>query len=212
MANDIVKRGPLPSLTLDKAFMSQLWDNLSTDGEFAWVAKVGTGGDLLGRQEKRPEQEITDWNELIELLESLPRIDSLNIMVEITDKGVIGIVFKNFTPAGGVLAVSTDDEAWGEAKFNSLQEFFLDKKESFSSKLYTRLGFGVVQTVIPLSLSFVLVMLTAGLLIPSYIRQSELIWWITAITLIMTLRLAYTISDKMIIYVMKNYPYIRWLS
>ncbi|MGI6091933.1 MAG: hypothetical protein GX348_10740 [Veillonellaceae bacterium] len=212
MANDIVKRGPLPSLTLDKAFMNELWDNIAADGEFAWVAKVGTGGDMLGRQENRPEQEITDWNELLELLESLPRIDSINIMVEIAGKGVIGIVFRNFNPAGGILAVSTDDEAWGEAKYKSLRELFQAKKLPFSSKLYTRLGFGVVQTVIPLSVSFVTIMLIAGLLIPTYIRQSELIWWITALTLILTLRLAYSISDKLIIYVMKNYPYIRWLS
>lgn len=211
MANQNVKRGPLPALILDRAFLDKLWGNFANDGEFAWLAKVGTGGDLLGKQEKRPEQEITDWNELVELLESLPRIDSLNITVEIPDKGVIGIIFKNFTPAGGILAVTSENEAWRNAKFSSLVELFDDNAESFSTKLYSRLGFGVIQTLIPLTLSFILVMAAASF-IPSYIRHSELVWWVTAGTLVVTLRLAYTISDKMIIYVMKNYPYIRWLS
>lgn len=211
MTNGSVKRGPLPSLALDRSFMVKLWDELSHNGKFLWTAKVGTGGDLLGKQEERPEQEITEWNELVELLESLPRIDSLNITVEIPDKGVIGIVFKNYNPAGGVLAVSSNDEKWLEKTFNSLTKLFFSKKENFQSWLYTRLGFGVVQTLIPLSIAFVVVMAAASF-IPSHIRHSSWLGWITAGTLICTLRLAYTISDKLIIYVMKNYPYIRWLS
>ncbi|MDD4600344.1 hypothetical protein SDC9_11347 [bioreactor metagenome] len=212
MANDIVKRGPLPAVTFSREFLIELWDNLSQDGEIAWLVKVGTSGDLLGMQEDRPEQNITDWEELLELLESLPRIYSLHIVAEIPDKGVVGIIYKNFNPCGGVLTISTDDKAWGEAKFDSLKEFFADQKENFLTKLYSRMGFGVVQTLIPLSLSFVIVMLAAALLIPAWIRQSELLWWITAGTLVATLRLAYYFSDKMIIYVMKKYPYMRWLS
>lgn len=212
MANDMEKkRGPLSACILDKPFMIKLWDNIGRDGEFVWQAKVGTGGDLLGKQEERPEQIITDWNELIELLESLPRIDGLNITFEVPEKGIIGIVFKNYTPAGGILTVIGQESAWIEATFNSLKDLFAEHKEGYSV-IYSRLGFGVIQTLIPLSISFVLVMALAAIFIPSHIRHSEWVWWITAGTLVLTLRSAYTISDKMIIHVLKNYPYIRWLS
>lgn len=211
MSEDIKIRRPLPACNFDRDFINKLWDNFAQDGEFTWQANVGLGGDLLGKQENRPEEIVNDLEELISMLESLPRIDSLKIIADIPNRGVISILFKNFTPAGGILAITSFTKEWGEAKSESLKELFTEVKEDFSSKLYSRLGFGVIQTLIPLTLSFIIVMAVAAL-IPSEIRHSPWLGWITAITLVCTLRLAYTISDRMIIYVLKNYPYIRWLS
>lgn len=211
MANDIKTRVPLPACNFDRHFINQLWDNFGKDGEFTWQATVGIGGDLLGKQEKRPEQVVTDLEELISMLESLPRIDSLNIAVDIPNRGIISIIFKNFTPAGGILAVVSLTKEWGPAKTESLKALFAEAKVDFESKLYSWVGFGVVQSVIPLTIAFIVVMAAAAF-IPSEIRHSGWLGWITAVTLICTLRLAYTISDRMIIYVLKNYPYIRWIS
>lgn len=211
MASDNILRGPLPACGFDTALMRKLWDILSEDRDFLWEAKVGTGGDLLGKQEERPEQIVSTWEELINTLKRLHRVDGVRIDVHVPQKSEISIIFRNYAPVGGILTVGGDKE-WADRKYESIMGLFARRKEKFVTLLYSRLGFGVVQTLIPLTVSFIVVMLLAAVLIPYHIRNSELVWWITAGTVIATLRLAYTISDKMIIYVLKKYPYIRWLS
>lgn len=214
MSKDIIRKGRLPACSINSAFMDKLWNILSSDGDFTWEAKVGTDDDLLGKKEERErsEQVVTDWSELTALLAALPRIDSLNITVEIPNQGSLAILIKSYAPARGALAVSGDSAEWVEGKYTDIEELFAGGKDGFAAGLYTFVGFGMIQTVIPLSTAFVTVMLLAGLLIPSEVRHSEWVWWITAICLLITLRLAYTISDRLMLYFMKKYPYLRWLS
>lgn len=211
MASDNILKGPLPACGFDADLMQKLWDILREDEEFHWEAKIDIGGDLLGKQDERQERTVATWEELTNMLRSLQRIDGVHIDASVPDKGAVSIIFRNYTPAGGVLAVGGNQE-WAESKYDAIMELFTRHREKFVTLLYSRLGFGVVQTVIPLAVSFVVVMLLAAVLIPYNIRNSELLWWITAGTIIITLRLAYTLSDKLIIYVLKNYPYIHWLS
>lgn len=202
-------KGRLPACKLDRDLLSRLWDIFQRDGEFLWHAEVGTGGDLLGKQEERPKQAITEWEELIHLLQTLPRIDSLTITVEVPDKGVMALAFRNFAPPSGKLVVNSEDHQWAEDRFFDVIELFESKRDNLTTFMHSRIGFGIIQTGIPLSLSCALVVLAAGLLIPLEVRRTQWLWWITAATTIITLRLAYTVSNKLIIYAMKKYPYIR---
>ncbi|MDF2570357.1 MAG: hypothetical protein K0R55_1961, partial [Sporomusa sp.] len=196
--------------TLDEQLFTKLWAIFGQDGEFLWHAAVGTDGDLLGKQEARPTQTVESLEQLIDLAKTLPRIDQITLTVEVPDKGTIALAFKNFVPAGGKIIISGQDEIWVNERFDACLALFTAKKQAFNTLIYTRLGFGLIQTVIPLSSMFVLVMLAAGFFIPSHIRRSEWVWWITAATVVITLRLAYTVSDRLIIYCMEKYPYIKW--
>nr|WP_139164444.1 hypothetical protein [Dendrosporobacter quercicolus]NSL47550.1 hypothetical protein [Dendrosporobacter quercicolus DSM 1736] len=202
-------KGRLPACKLDRELLTRLWEVFHRDGEFLWHAEVGVGGDLLGKQEERPKQAITDWEELIRLLQTLPRIDSLTITAEIPDHGVIALAFRNFAPPSGKLVVNSDDQQWAEDRYFDVLELFESKRDSWTTMMHSRWGFGLIQTGIPLTLSCALVVLTAALLIPLEVRKTQWLWWITAATTIITLRLAYTVSDKLIIYAIKKYPYIR---
>ncbi len=205
-----VLKGRLPACTIDKKLLDNLWEIFQQDGEFLWTAAVGTGGDLLGKQEERPQQNMFDWPELIRLLETLPRIDSLIITFEVADKGSVAISFKNYTPSSGMLVINGQAKAWVEDKFCQIKDEFIAHQDSVVTKIYSMVGFSIVQTVIPLSSAFLLVMLAAAFLIPVEVRRSAWVWWITAGTVVATLRLAYSISDRLIIYVLRKYPYIRF--
>lgn len=205
-----IQQSRIPACTLDKQLFATLWGIFSQDGEFLWHATVGTGGDLLGRQEERPIQTIETWQELIDLIKVLPRLDQILLTIEVPDKGTIALTLRNFVPVGGKLIVSGREEQWVIERFNACMAAFKARKESFNTFVYSRIGFGIIQTAIPLSSMFIFVMLAAAILIPGEIRRSQWIWWITAATVIITLRLAYTVSDKLILYSLEKYPYIRW--
>lgn len=207
-----IEQGRIPACTLDEQLFTKLWDIFSQDGEFLWHAVVGTDNDLLGKkeEEERITQSVENLEQLISLVKTLPRIDQIRLTVEVPDKGTMAIALKNFVSAGGKMIVTGREESWVNARFDACMDLFTARKQAFNTLIYTRLGFGMVQTVIPLSSMFVFVMLAAGLLIPSEIRHSQWIFWITAATVIITLRLAYTVSDKMIIYALEKYPYIKW--
>ncbi len=210
MSEELTRKGRLPACILTSELMDKLWHILCTDRDISWQAVVGTGGDFLGKQEDRPRQVITEWPELISLLKTLPRIDQLIINAAVAGKGTIGITYKNYAPASGELVVTGQDEEWVDERFNDIRIFFYDYKENFATMVNGKLGFGMVQTAIPLALSFILVMVLAGLIIPGSIRRSEWVWWITAGTVVVTLKLAYVISDRLIVYVLKKYPYIQF--
>ena len=205
-----IEQSRIPACTLDEQLFSELWNIFSRDGVFLWHAVVGNGGDLLGKEEERPTQNVENWDELIQMLKTLPRVDQLSLTVEVENKGTIALSLKNYVPIGGKLIVTGQEEDWVNERFDACMALFNRRKEAFNTLLYTRLGFGVIQTAIPLSSMFVFVMALAGLLIPSHIRHSGWLWWITAATIVITLRLAYTVSDKLIVYCMGKYPYLKW--
>ncbi|WP_371380564.1 hypothetical protein [Sporomusa aerivorans] len=175
-----------------------------------WHAEVGHSSDPLGKLEEHPTQTVSDWQDLIQMARSLPRIDQLSLTVEVEGKGTMALSLKNYVPLGGKLIVTGQEEEWVDKHFHNCMTLFTERKETFNTLLYTRLGFGVIQTAIPLGSMFIFVMAAAGLLIPSHIRHSEWLWWITAATVVITLRLAYTVSDKLILFCMEKYPYVKW--
>jgi hypothetical protein len=205
-----IEQSRLPACTLDGTLFTKIWEVFNQDGEFLWHAAVGTGDDLLGKKEERSTQTVQSLEELITLAKTLPHIDQLSLTIEVPDKGTMALALKNFVPISGKIIVTGENEEWVNERFDACFSLFTDRKKDFNTLLYTRLGFGIVQTAIPLSSMFVIVMVAAGLLIPTEIRHSQWLWWITAATVVITLRLAYTVSDKLILYCMANYPYIKW--
>jgi hypothetical protein len=206
------KKGRLPACVLSAALLGDLWRVLGQAGEFTWQATVGTGQELLGKQGTRPQETVVDCDKLEALLACLPRINSLQITAEFGEAGAVSLVFRNYSPPGGTIVVSGNDPAWVGASYQALLALFEAAREDAAAKLYTWLGFGMIHSVLPLVFSFIVVVLVAALVIPAWIRQSELIWWISVITMVATLWVAAKVSDRMICYFLRKYPYIRWLS
>lgn len=210
MEYKVTRQGRLPACRLSESMLREVWAVFHAEEGLKWEAVVGTGGDLLGKHWQRSQQTVTDWDELVSLLRSLPRVDSLTITFEALEKGALAIAFKNYPPVGGSIVAAGHEAAWVEARMAAVMAVVTRYCEPFTTRLYSRLGFSVIQTAIPLTAAFMVVVLAAGLVIPREIRQSEYLWWITAATVVATLRLAYTVSDRLIMAALKRYPYIRW--
>jgi hypothetical protein len=200
----------LPACRLDEQLLRQLWNLFGQTEDFTWSAVIGTGGDRLGKDSERPTETVDDWQQLIALLRQLPYIDQLLITVEVPETGKIAIVFRNCPPAGGSYVVTGTQNDWVQGMGAAVQALFAARQDEQATRLYSRWIFGAIQTAIPLSVSFIIVMALAALLVPAALRRSDFIWWITAGTLMLTLRLAYSISDRLILHVVKKFPYVRW--
>ena len=212
MQDVITRKGRLPACVLSGPLLGELWRILGQEGEYSWQAMVGTGSDLLGKQEVRAQEIIVDRDELGSLLASLPRVNSLQIIAEFAAWGAVSLTFRNYGRPGGTIVVSGNDPARVGAMYQALLALFEAVKENVATKLYHWLGFAIIHSVLPLALSFIVVVLAAALAIPAWARQSELIWWISVGTMIATLWVAAKVSDWLISYFLQKYPYIRWLS
>ena len=210
MEYKITRQERLPACRLSEIMLREVWTVFHADEGLKWEAVIGVGGDLLGKHQQRPQQTVTEWDELISLLRSLPRLDALTITFEVPDRGALAIAFKNYPPVGGSMVAAGHEAAWVEERMAAVMAIVNRHGEPFTTRLYSRLGFSVIQTAIPLTAAFILIVVAAGLVIPREIRQSEYLWWITAATVVATLRLAYTFSDRLIMAALRRYPYIRW--
>lgn len=203
------RKGRLPACIINSFFMDDLWRTLSQQGDFIWTAVIGSGGDLLGKVAERPQFAVQDWRQLVETLSS-QTFDYLQITVEYENKGTLSLVFRNYNPAGGYLMVAGLEQIWVDTVFEAIQALFIPVADNFATRLYNRYGSFMIHSVIPLVLSFVIVIGAAVLFIPGDIRRSEYIWWITAGTVVANLKLGQIISDRIVIYILVKYPYLRW--
>lgn len=212
MAESFSEKGRLPACHLDKFFFDDLLSLLTRDGEPVWQATVGTGGDPLGRQAERPQESVDERDRLFNLLAGAVRIDSLQFTAELAGKGAISFTFQNYNPPAGALVVAGEDEVWTTDRFVAITDLFTARRDSFADKLYTKLAFSFINTIIPLALASLVVVLAAAILVPVSIRQSEWLWWLTAGTVFLTMWLGARLSNKFLDYVLRKYPYIRWRS
>ncbi|MDT8900161.1 hypothetical protein [Anaeroselena agilis] len=212
MAETYSEKGRLPACTLDKALFDRIWRTLGEDGEFIWQAVVGTGGDLLGQLKDRPQEIVTDRARLYELLAVLPRIDSLQFTAEIEGKGAVSFTFRSYNPPAGALVVAGQDAAWTAMRFAAFAKLFAARRDERADRLYGKAVFAVINSVAPLAAASVIAVVAAVLLVPSWIRQSEFLWWVTAGTVVFTLWLASKLSNRLIARCLQKRPYIRWLS
>jgi hypothetical protein len=206
------EHGKLPACRISREFLADLWKILGQDGEFLWQIIVGTGDDILGKLEERPQEIITDWNRLLELLDSSPRIDTMQITAEIEGKGAVSMSFRNFAPAGGAMIISSSDAEWAAARFDQIYDLFEAAKDETANRLYNRWVFGLIQTLIPMSIAFVIVILVTGVITPAWLRHGEFLWWLTAGTVVATLRVAFSISNWLVVRCLTKHHYIRWVS
>lgn len=204
-----IHKGRLPACTINEIFMQQLWTELQKDGDFVWVGAVGTGGDLLGKEEERPQQSPGSWEELENLLRTVPRIDHLALTVEVPEKGTIAIKFNNFAPPKGALMVTGMEQAWVDQKYEALQGLFDEYKSSAEDRVFSFVIFGLMQTVLPLSLSFMVITALSILLIPFEIRIK--FWqWLVGVTMVATLYMAYMLSNRVVKALLNRYTYFAW--
>jgi len=203
----------LPACILNESFIQQLWEVFYPEANFSWQAAIDSNGDLLPKNANDPgqfAQTIDDQNELLRTLKSTKRIDQFALTVGVPEKGYVAILFKNVNRASGLLLVSGDDEKWVEETCMRIKELFMKFADVFVTRLFGSIGYGFIHSVIPLVLASVAVIALFGLVIPGEYRHSELIWWISTISILVTLRLAYSISNYLLIYTLQKYPYIRW--
>ena len=203
-------KGFLPAATLSAAALDKLQKIFCDAGSYIWEAEVGTGGDKLGISKPRPSQTVTDWDELVRLLSESPRIDHLTITAEVTGTGIMAIVFRNYLPAGGSFVITGGSAEWTARQRASLESLFSSLADCEASRLYNRWLFGAIQTAVPLTAAFIMVMAVAFLITPRWIAHSDYIWWLTAATVMATLWLARLISDRFVLYIVDHYPYLRW--
>ena len=212
MAETFTEKGRLPACTIDKSTFDGIWEIFGADGDFLWQAVVGHGGDLLGKQKERPQETITDRGRLLELLATLPRIDSLQFTVEIAGKGAASFTFRNYNPPAGALVVAGEDQAWTADRFAALTDLFASRLDERADRLYGKLSFALIHSVGPLAIASVVAVAAGVLLVPAWIRQSEFLWWTAAGTVVVTLWLANKLSDRFIARCIEKQPYMRWLS
>lgn len=212
MAESFSEKGRLPACRLDKDLFAELGALLGQDGQPVWQATVGTGGDTLGQRKERPQETVDDQGRLLELLAAASRLDSLQYTAEVTGKGAISFSFQNYNPPAGVLVVASEDAAWTADRFAAIADLFAARRDGWADKLYTKWAMAFINTVIPLVAASLVVVLAAAILIPASVRQSEWLWWLTAGTVILTMWLGARFSNRLLDYVLRKYPYIRWRS
>lgn len=101
-------------------------------------------------------------------------------------------------------------EEWAKPLFEDLVGIFSQGALTQRTALYSKLGFTFVHSVIPLLLAFVVVTSLCIVLIPYEYRSGNWLWWVTALSLLFTLRVGYSFSDWMMNGVLKRYPFWEW--
>ena len=101
-------------------------------------------------------------------------------------------------------------EEWAKPLFEDLVAILSQGALTKRTALYSKLGFTFVHSVIPLLLAFVVVTSLCIILIPYEYRSGNWLWWVTALSLLFTLRVGYSFSDWMMNGVLKRYPFWEW--
>lgn len=208
--SEIKGTGQLPACILNERLLQEMWDLLAQDGCFTWEIGVGTGGDLLGIEQKRPYQTVTTMNELKSLAASLVRIDQFLLKINMENKGIINLWFKNFARATGRIMVTGQETTWVEQTIKSVTDIFTKHRQSLTTMLYSTMVYAMINSVIPLLSTFAIVIVGTAFIIPSHIRQSEVVWWIAAINILLTFKIAGLLSNRLLKELLLRFPYVKW--
>ena len=203
-------KGHLSAVALTETAMEELRNALGPEGSYTWQAEVGICDDWLGRRNSASCQTVTDWQELKELLSQMPHINHLTLTVESGDDGIIAIAFRNQPPAGGSYVITGRQAEWVQGIRLAIQALFGKLSDRQTARLYNRWVFGAIQTALPLSLACIIVLVVAAIAVPADWVRDGYLWWVTACTLVATLWLGNYISDRMLLYVITRFPYLRW--
>jgi hypothetical protein len=198
---------------MDKEFFLDLWDILHRDGGFIWVASIGTEDDILGDKGKdnRASIPISTWEDLENEMCTRDWVDAFSLVAEVEEKGTVTILFRNFVPATGYLVVAGNDEDWVDDTFDELMDLFYDCEQQGKGKLlYSKPGFGIVQSVIPLVTAGAIVVVINMLLLYIFPELSLFFWYLTTASILLTLKIGVVISNRMLKRIMHDYPYLTY--
>ncbi|MBQ5588171.1 MAG: hypothetical protein IIU73_06115 [Selenomonadales bacterium] len=204
---------PLRPCQMDKEFFLDLWDILHRDGGFIWVASIGTEDDILGDKGKdnRASIPISTWEDLENEMRTRDWVDAFSLVAEVEEKGTVTILFRNFVPATGYLVVAGNDEDWVDDTFDELMDLFYDCEQQGKGKLlYSKPGFGIVQSVIPLVTAGAIVVVINMLLLYIFPELSLFFWYLTTASILLTLKIGVVISNRMLKRIMHDYPYLTY--
>lgn len=138
-------------------------------------------------------------------------VDAFSLVAEVEGKGTATILFRNFVPATGYLVVGGNDEEWVDDTFDELMDLFYDCEQQGKGKLlYSKIGFAMVQSIIPLVSSAVVVVLINMLLIYIWPDLSLFFWYLTTASILATLKIGVTVSNRILKRVMRDYPYLTY--
>lgn len=204
---------PLKPCRMDSEFFMDLWDILHRDDGFLWVASIGTEDDILGDKGKdnRASIPISTWEDLENEMRTREWVDAFSLVAEVEEKGTVTILFRNFIPATGYLVVAGNDGEWVDETYDELMDLFYDCEQQGKGKfLYSKPGFGMVQSVIPLVTAGVIVVILNILLLYIFPELSLFFWYLTTASILATLKIGVVISNRLLKRVMREYPYLTY--
>lgn len=204
---------PLKPCKVDREFFVELWDILHKDGGFLWVASVGTEDDVLGDKGKdnRASLPVNTWEELEYEMRTRDWVDAFSLVAEVEGKGTVTILFRNYVPARGYLVVAGNDEDWVDDTFDELMDLFYDCEQQGKGKLlYSKLGFGVMQSLIPLVTAGIIVVVINMILLYIFPELSLFFWYLTTASILVMLKIGVMISNRLLKRVMREYPYLTY--
>ena len=203
----------LPACQLGAQELDSLLSRLEREGELNWEAVLARGCNPLGRKEKAEQEEevtVSSREELFAVLAKWGQPDRLSLTVEVVNRGALSFVLKNCYPAAGSLVVHGLYREWAEPLHEELLSFFNSIRVSGRGILYSKMGFSVVHSFVPLALAFVVVTGLEILLVPYEYRSGEALGWLTAFSILLTLRVAYSFSDYFITKILRRFPFWEW--
>ena len=210
-AFQVVFETKLAACQLNEKFLRRLYLRLSEDNKVTCRAKVIRGCDILGRREwETKERFFHKWEDLCDNLKEDAPADKLELIYAIANRGEVAIKFDNCYPVSGILKVEGLYAEWAKPLFEDLVAIRSQGALTKRTALYSKLGFTFVHSVIPLLLAFVVVTSLCIILIPYEYRSGNWLWWVTALSLLFTLRVGYSFSDWMMNGVLKRYPFWEW--
>lgn len=134
----------------------------------------------------------------------------LEIRADFEGARALQMQLSNALPASCRLA-AFGDAGWAASMAAAVEGTLQNRSRSAVSLCYGRIGVAFVQTAVPFLLASVLVVIAASLLIPGEIRRSSWNGWITAGCLVLTLRVAYSISNALLRQMVRRIPFVDWV-
>ena len=210
--SEIEYNNSLPACIINEQLLQEIWDSLTKENRFTWKIDVGTDGDLLGIEQERPYQSMTTMEDLKLLISSLTRIDQILISINVEDKGTINLWFKNFARATGRIKIIGQEADWVKQKSENIMVIMNKYKQEVTTMLYGKLIYALINTIFPFILAFILVFFVTAFILRGHIHSGEVVWWLAAINILISFKLASILSNYFLKLLLLNYPYVKWDS
>ncbi len=202
---EFVYEKKVSACALDRDCLELLQQRLVQEGAETISFAVGCGKEVL--KDGREVEGFPDLQAACDRLEQ--PFASLVIAATFAEGRMLLLELHNFMPAGGLLRLS-GKESWGQDLAEWILDQLKERRRVFTAFCYNRIGFALLQTGVPFLVASVIVVVVAGIVIPGEIRRSSWSGWITAGCLVLTLRVAYSISNWLLRKLVERQPFLQW--